>query len=138
MAIDICVGGRPDACHLGSNTPRLNWQAHSTRWTTKALFVACVVVCAQIADEDEAEGCVACCVCVVCVCGLCVCCNPCVCVCLFVCFVESVGLCGRGRIAQSVERSANNAVVLGSSPSMTKLFLFFLSFLSDTAQARSV
>ena len=25
----------------------------------------------------------------------------------------------RGRIAQSVERSANNAVVLGSSPSMT-------------------
>jgi hypothetical protein len=27
-----------------------------------------------------------------------------------------------GRIAQSVERSANNAVVLGSSPSMTNLF----------------
>ena len=29
-----------------------------------------------------------------------------------------------GRIAQSIERSANNAVVLGSSPSMTKSFVF--------------
>ena len=34
-----------------------------------------------------------------------------------------------GRIAQSVERSANNAVVLGSSPSMTNFFcsLWFCS-----------
>ena len=29
-----------------------------------------------------------------------------------------------GRIAQSVERSANNAVVLGSSPSMTIAYTF--------------
>lgn len=44
-------------------------------------------------------------------------------VCRVVCCV--VVVCGvayiivNGRIAQSVERSANNAVVLGSSPSMT-------------------
>ncbi len=32
-----------------------------------------------------------------------------------------------GRIAQSVERSANNAVVLGSSPSMTNFFAFLIN-----------
>ncbi len=34
----------------------------------------------------------------------------------------SKGNVSTGRIAQSVERSANNAVVLGSSPSMTIAF----------------
>ena len=38
--------------------------------------------------------------------------------------LEEYNIC-RGRIAQSVEHGANNARVLGSSPSMTNLFAHF-------------
>ncbi len=37
-------------------------------------------------------------------------------------------MCRDGRIAQLVERGANNAAVLGSSPSMTNDFVFLLCF----------
>ena len=60
---------------------------------------------------------VACVVC--CVCGASCCC----CLCGVFCFLLMGSDGGIGRIAQSVERSANNAVVLGSSPSMTNLLI---------------
>ena len=44
-------------------------------------------------------------------------------VCFVFCFLLLGSDGGIGRIAQSVERSANNAVVLGSSPSMTNLLI---------------
>ena len=46
-----------------------------------------------------------------------------VCLCGVFCFLLMDSDGGIGRIAQSVERSANNAVVLGSSPSMTNLLI---------------